>query len=61
MLSVTGTENSKQERIHTEPGSNYFFDVSVSFGWIAGRVAIEPVPEEQGRRLVTESKRAETM
>jgi len=58
--TMTGVENVQQEKVTAETGKNYFFRVSVPMGWMAGRVPIEPVNDEQGRKQVMGSKRAET-
>lgn len=50
----------KQTRVNTEQGKNYFFDISVGIGWITPNINIKRTEEEEGRKCVTASKRAET-
>ena len=57
---MTGGENVQQEKVTAEAGKNYFFRVSAHMGWMVGRVHIDPINEEQGRKQVIGSKRAET-
>jgi Protein of unknown function (DUF2846) len=59
-VTLTGNENAQQQTLTAEAGKNYFFKVSVHMGWIAGRVHIEPISEEQGRAELMSSERAET-
>ena len=59
-VTMTGGENVQQEKVTAEAGKNYFFRVSVHMGWMVGRVHIDPINEEQGRKQVMGSKRAET-
>ncbi len=59
-ITVTSSENEQRQKLTAEAGKNYFFKVSVAMGWMAPRVHIEAASEEEGRRQVSGSKRAET-
>lgn len=58
-LAVTGVENVQQQKVIAEAGKNYFFNVSVSMGWVSGHAHLDPVTQEQGRKQVLDSKRAD--
>ena len=59
-VTMTGAENSAQQKLTAEAGRNYYYDVSVHMGWVSGRVHIEALSEEAGRKAVLDSKLAET-
>jgi hypothetical protein len=59
MLIVKSDENSQQQKIVAEAGKQYFFKVSPDLGWIRARVLLQPADEQEGRRGVSGTKRAE--
>ena len=59
-VTVTSQENTQQQKVLAEAAKTYYFRVTVDMGWITARVLLQPVTEEEGRRGVVASKRAET-
>lgn len=59
ILSTSGLENVEQVKIDAEAGNNYFYRLSLGMGWMTPRAHIKSVDEEEGRRDVLKSKRAE--
>jgi len=53
-------ENVDQVKFTAEAGKDYFFDVGFGMGWAQPRVHLEQLGEEEGRKAVTGSKRAES-
>lgn len=58
-LIVRSDENSQQQKVLAEAGKQYFFKVSPDMGWIRARARLQSVDEEEGRRGVMGTKRAE--
>lgn len=56
-----GAETVEMQKVTAEAGTNYFFKVSLSMGWAAPRVHLKPMTEEEGRKAVASSKRAEAV
>ena len=56
-----GAESVEMQKIIAEAGKNYFFRVSLAMGWAAPRVHLKPMSEDEGRKEVTGSKRAEAV
>jgi hypothetical protein len=56
-LTVAGAKQEELQRLTAEAGRNYFFRVSL--GWASDHAHHESVTEEQGRRQVLRSRRAE--
>ena len=60
-ISAFSAENSAQVSINTESGKNYYVKVGPRMGLAAARVGVEIISEEEGKRAVLESKRAESI
>ena len=62
VLTTSGQfENAVQVKVNAEQGKNYFFDVGLSMGWTLPHVNLKQTGEEEGRKNVTASKRAEAV
>lgn len=55
-----GAENVEQIRFNAEAGRNYFFRVSLAMGWALPRIHLRQIDDEEGRKAVHKSKRAES-
>ena len=60
-ISVSSNENSVQTQLVVEGNKNYFYEVSTAIGLITARVSINKVSEEEGKRLVKNCSRAESI
>jgi hypothetical protein len=60
-IAASSNENAKLIRFRAAAGQNYFFEIDVRMGWVSGRVGLEQVDEEAGRRGVLDAKRAESL
>lgn len=58
-LIVKSSENAQQHKILAETRKQYFFKVSPSLGMLRATVHSQPVDQEEGRRDVIHTKRAE--
>lgn len=60
ILTYTGqSDDAELTKVQTEQGKIYFFDFYVSTGWMAPHVNIKQITDEEGRKDVMASKRAE--
>ena len=60
ILTYTGqSDDTELTKVQAEQGKNYFFDFYVSTGWMAPHVNIKQITDEEGRKAVMSSKRAE--
>ena len=61
-ISVVNVENPEeaQATLTAEQGKNYFYKVSGRIGWSKPRAYIKSIGEEEGRELISDSKRAHT-
>lgn len=58
-LTVTGAESLEEQKITVEAGKNYFFNVSVTWGWQSGHPHLVSMTEDEGRKEVLNSKRVD--
>lgn len=58
-VAVSGMENTQEQKLTAEAGKDYFYRVTVHMGWETGRAHIDPMSEDEGRKAVMSSKRAE--
>ncbi|MDW8308470.1 MAG: DUF2846 domain-containing protein [Verrucomicrobiales bacterium] len=56
-----GAEKVEIQKLNAEAGKNYFYRVSLAMGWVMARVHLRPMTEEEGRKAVLGSKRAEAV
>ncbi len=48
-------------RVDAEAGKNYYFNFFAEMGMLQPTMRFTPMSEDEGRKAVTKSKRAETM
>jgi hypothetical protein len=48
-------------KFNTEPGKNYFFDISLNFGVFISHIYLKQIGEEEGQKKVSVSKRLEAV
>jgi hypothetical protein len=60
-VAAFSQENQEQVKLTTQAGKNYFVEVSRRMGWVSPRVSLTQVADEEGRKMVQESQRAESM
>lgn len=61
-LTTSGQfENAVQAKVNAEAGKNYFFDVSLGMGFAQAHVNLKQIGEEEGKKDVIASKRAEAV
>jgi hypothetical protein len=53
--------NTEKAKLDVEAGGNYFFDAGWHMGLVTGQAVVTQVSEEQGKKLVNQCKRAETL
>ena len=53
--------NTAKANVDVEAGKNYFFDAGWHMGLITGQAAVSQVGEDDGKKLVQQCKRAESL
>lgn len=61
VIAATTMENAVNKEVIVIEGKNYFFEVKPKMGLIAARVSIEDIDAEEGRKLVIDGSRAQTL
>jgi hypothetical protein len=58
---VTTPESQNAVTVNVNAGDNHFFEVTPAMGWMHARAEIQPLPEDEGKKAVQGSKRADVI
>lgn len=61
VIAVTTAENADHVVLQVEEGNNHFIEVKPEWGWMSARASVEEISAEEGRQMVIDGSRAETL